>query len=101
MELSCSSSMSWKDQVQKEEEQQRRDSSVKGSPKSGSPPPVLEEGNASDVFMVDNSPRQCDSDMVVEEEREESMDMDVPASPAAPCTSKGDAYARMLRGRGP
>ena len=33
--------------------------------------------------MVDDSPRQHDSDMVIEE-REESMDTDVPASPAAP-----------------
>ena len=38
MELSCSSSMSWEDQVQKEEEWQRHDSSAKGSPESGLPP---------------------------------------------------------------
>ena len=76
--------MSWEDQVQKEEEQQRHDSSAKGSPDSGSPPPVLEGENASDVSMVDDSPLQHDSDMIVEEEREESMDMDVPASPVAP-----------------
>ena len=88
MELGHSSSMSWEDQVQKEEEQQRCDSSVKGSPKSGLPPPVLEEGNASDVSMVDDSPLQHDSDMVVKEEREESMDTDVPASPVAPMPLK-------------
>ena len=56
MELGCSSSMSWEDQVQKEEEQQRCDSSAKGIPELGLPPPVLEEGNASDVSMVNNSP---------------------------------------------
>ena len=84
MELSHSSSMSWEDQVQKEEEWQRHDSSAKGSPESGSPPPVLEEGNTSDVSMVDDSPLQHDLDVVVEEERAESMDTDVPASPAAP-----------------
>ena len=56
MELSHSSSMSWEDQVQKEEEWQRCDSSDKGSPKLGLPPPVLEEGNTSDVSMVDDSP---------------------------------------------
>ena len=88
MELSCSSSMSWEDQVQKEEEWQRCDSSVKGSPELGLPHPVLEEGNASDVSMVDNSPLQHDSDVIVKEEREESMDMDVPASPVAPAPLK-------------
>ena len=62
--------------VQKEEEWQRHDSSAKGSP---------------DVSMVDDSPLEHDSDVVVEEEeREESMDTDVPASPVAPCASKGD-----------
>ena len=88
MELGHSSSMSWEDQVQKEEEQQRCDSSVKGSPEFGLSPPVLEEGNASDVSMVDDRPLQCDSDVVVKEEREESMDMDVPASPVAPVPLK-------------
>ena len=87
MELGSSSSMSWEDQVQKEEEQQRHDSSVKGSPESGSPPPVLEEGNTSDVSMEDDSPLQHDLDMVVKE-KEESMDTDVPASPAAPAPLK-------------
>ena len=79
-----------------EEEEQRCDSNAKGSPNLGSPPPVLEGENASNVSMVDDSPLQHDSDMVVEEEREESMDTDVPASPAAPHTSKGDAHVRML-----
>ena len=88
MELGRSSSMSWEDQVQKEEEWQKCDSSAKGSPELGSPPPVLEEGNASDVSMVDDSPLQHDSDMVVEEEREESMDIDVPASPVVPMPLK-------------
>ena len=88
MELGHSSSMSWEDQVQKEEEWQRCDSSANGSPKLGSPPPVLEEENARDVSMVDDSPLQHDSDVVVKEEREKSMDMDVPASPAAPMPLK-------------
>ena len=34
-------------------------------------PPGLEEGNASDISMVDNSLLQCNSDVVVEEERRE------------------------------
>ena len=100
MELGHSPSMSWEDQVQKEEEQQRCDSSAKGSPESGSSPPVLEEGNASDVSMVDDSPLQPDSDVVVEE-REESMDMDVPASPAAPVPLKEMPMQECLEARGP
>ena len=88
MELGWSPSMSWEDQVQKEEEWQRCDSSAKGSPNLGSPPPLLEGENTSNVSMVDDSPLQHDSDMVVEEEREESMDTDVPASPTAPTPLK-------------
>ena len=88
MELGQSPSMSWEDQVQ-EEEQQKHDSSAKGNPNSGLPPPLLEGENTSDVSMVDDSPLQHDSDMVVkEEEREESMDTDVPASPSAPAPLK-------------
>ena len=70
--------------MQKEKEQQRHDSSDKGSPKLGSSPPALEEGNASDVSMVDDSTLQHDSDVVVKEEREESMETTVPGSPAVP-----------------
>ena len=83
MDLDQSSSMSWEDQLQKEEEQQRCCSTAEGRSNLDSPP-LLEGDNASDVFMVDDSLLQCDSDMVIEEEREESMNMDVPASPAAP-----------------
>ena len=88
MDLSQSSSMSWEDQVQKEEEQQRCDSSTKGSPDPGSPPPLLEGDNTSDVSMVDDSLLQHDSDMVIEEEREESMYTDIPGSPMAPTPLK-------------
>ena len=83
MALGWSLSMSWEDQVQKEKEQQRCCSTVEGSPNPGSPP-LLEGDNTSNVSMVDDSLLQHDSDVVIEEEREESMDMDVPASPAAP-----------------
>ena len=56
MELDCSSHMSWEDEVQKEEEWQRHGSSDKGSPKSGSLPLALEEGNASDVSIGRQQP---------------------------------------------
>ena len=101
MELGCSSSMSWEDQVQKEEERQRHDSSVRVSPELGLPPPVLEEGNASDASMVDGSLLQHDSDMVVKEEREESMDTDVPASPTAPAPLKETPMQECFKARDP
>ena len=88
MELSWSSSMSWEDQVQKEEERQKHCSTTKGSPSLGSPPPLLEGDNASDVSMVDDSLLQHDSDMVIEEEREESMDTDALHDPASPTPLK-------------
>ena len=56
----------------------------RGSPKSDMSPPALEEGNASDVSMVNDSLLQCDSDMFVEEEREENMDIGAPANSTAP-----------------
>ena len=52
------------------------------------PPPLLEGENTSDVSMMDDSPLQHDSDMVIEEEREESMDTDIPSSPVAPAPLK-------------
>ena len=53
------SSMSWEDQVQKEEKEQRCYSTMEGSPNLGSPAPLLEGDNASDVSMVDDSLLQC------------------------------------------
>ena len=101
MELGQSSSMSWEDQVQKEEEWQRHCSTMEGSPNLGSPPLLLEGDNASNVSMVDDSLLQHDSDMVVEEEREESMDTDAPAWPCCPHTSEGEVHVGRLQGQGP
>ena len=84
MEIGHSSSMSWEDQVQEEEQQRQDGSIVEGSPELDTSPPGLEEGNASDISMVDDSLLQCDLDMVVEEEREENMDTGAPASSMAP-----------------
>ena len=50
---------------------------MEGSPNPGSSPLPLEGDNISDVSMVDDSLLQCDSDMVIKEEREESMETDV------------------------
>ena len=100
MELSHSSSMSWEDQVQKEE-CQRHYSTTEGSSNPGSPPLLLEGDNTSDVSMVDNSLLQCDSDVVIEEEREESMDTDIPASPAAPMPLKEKSMLEDFEARDP
>ena len=72
MDLTRSSSMSWEDWVQEEEEQERH-SSTEGDPKPGLSPPPLEGGNISDVSMANEGLLQCDSDVIVEEEREESI----------------------------
>ena len=101
MELGWSSSMSWEDQVQKEEGQQRHCSTMEGSPNSGSPSPLLEGDNASDVSMVDDSLLQWDSDVVIKEEREESMDTDVPASPAGPMPLKEKSMLEDLEAGDP
>ena len=89
MELGWSSSMSWEDQVQKEEEWQRHGSTMEGSPNPGSPAPLLEGDNASDFSTVDDSLLQHDSDVCHQKRRgKRSMDTDVPASPAAPMPLK-------------
>ena len=52
MDLAQSTSMSWEDWVQEEEEQERH-SSMEGDPKPGPSPPPLEGDSISDVSMVD------------------------------------------------
>ena len=84
-----SSSLSWEEQVQEEEQQQRGSapgdgSRIQSSPDPDAPQPVSEGGSASDVSMVDDSLIQHDLDVVIEEEREEEMETGAPASPTAP-----------------
>ena len=85
--------MTWEDQVQKEEEQQRCCHTMEGSPSLGSHPPLLEGDNASDISMIDDSLLQWDSDIVIEEEREESMETDIPLDSAAPMPLKEKAMS--------
>ena len=101
MDLGRSSSMSWEDQVQKEEEQQRCCSTMEGSPNPGLSPPLLEGDNPSDISMVDDSLLQHDSDVVIEEEREESMETDVLPSPAAPMPLKEKSMSEDFEARDP
>ena len=51
--------------------------------------------------MVDDSLLQHDSDVVIKEEREESMDTDVPTSPAAPMPLKKKSMSEDLEARDP
>ena len=92
MELGHSSSMTWED-LQKEEGWQRCCSTTEGSPSSGLLPPLLEGDNTSDVSMVNDSLLQHDSDVVIEEEREESMKTDIPLDSAAPMPLKEKAMS--------
>ena len=75
MDVTWSPSMSWEDWVQKEEEQERH-SSTGEDPQPGLSPPPLEGCSISDVSMANEGPLQCDSDVIIEEEREESMETD-------------------------
>ena len=71
------------------------------SPQPDVPPPTLEEGNASDVSMVDDNLIQHDSDIVVEEEREEDMETDAPARSMAPVLPKESPMPESFKGRDP
>ena len=44
----------------------------------------MEGCNVSDILMAEEGPQQCDSDVVVEEEVEESMETDEPSNIAVP-----------------
>ena len=79
-----------------EEEEQERQSSTAGDSKPGLPPLPLEGGSVSDVSMVDEGLLQHDSDMIVEEEREEGMEIDAPLESEAPAPVEGKASPEDL-----
>ena len=84
MEVAQSPPLSWEDRVWEEEDEQERHSSTGGDSQPCLSSPQLEGCNVSDVSMAEEGPQQCDSDVVVEEEIEESMDTDEPLNSAAP-----------------
>ena len=88
MDVTQSPPMTWEDWVQEEEEERERCSSTRGDSQLGPSSPPLEGCNVSDVSMAEEGPQQCDSDMIVEEEREESMETDAPLDSAAPTLLK-------------
>ena len=95
MDLAQSPSMSWEDQVQEEEEQERH-SSMAGDSKPSSPPLPLEGGSVSDVSMVNEGLLQHDSNVIVEEEREEAMEIDALLESDAPAPLEGNARPEDL-----
>ena len=78
--------------MREEEDEQERHSSVGGDSQPCPSPPQMEGCNVSDVLMAKEGPQQCDSDIVVEEEIEESMEMDEPSNIAAPAPLPDKAF---------
>ena len=98
MEVAWSPPMTWEDQVQEEEECERHSSTGGDSQPCPSSPP-FEGCNVSDVSMAEEGPQQCDSDMIVEEEREESMETDAPLDSAAPTLLKEKGISEDLKAK--
>ena len=93
MEVAQSLPLSWEDRVQEEEDKQERHSSVGDSQPCLSP--VRMEGcSISDISMAEEGPQQGDSDVVVEEEVEESMEMDEPFNVDAPTPLLDGAFLK-------
>ena len=84
MEVARSPPLSWEDQVREEEDEQERHSSIGGDSQPCPSPAHMEGCSISDVSMAEEGPQQCDSDVVVEEEVEESMETDEPSNVNAP-----------------
>ena len=82
--------------MQEEEDEQERCSSTRGDSQPCPSSPWLEGCDISDVLMAEEGPQQCDSDIVVEEEREESMETDEPLGSAAPALLLEKAFPEGL-----
>ena len=83
--------------MQEEEEECERCSSTGGDSQPYLSSPPLEGCNISDISMAEEGPQQCDSDMIVEEEREESMETDAPLDSATPTPLKEKAISEDLK----
>ena len=99
MDVTQSPPMTWEDRVQEEEEEQERHSSTRGDSQPGPSSLPLEGCNVSDVSMAEEGPQQCDSDVIVEEEREESMETDAPLDSATPTLLKEKAIPEDLEAK--
>ena len=84
MEVTKSPPLSWEDRVQEEEDEQEKHSSVGGDSQPCPSPACMEGCSISDISMAEEGPQQGDSNIVVEEEVEESMETDEPSNIDAP-----------------
>ena len=82
--------------MQEEEEERERHSSTRGDSQPGPSPLPLEGCSVSDVSMAEEGPLQHNSDMIIEEEKEESMETDTPLDSAAPALLKEKAILEDL-----
>ena len=86
MEGTQSPPLSWEERVEEEEDEKDRHSSI-GGDSQPCPSPIRMEGcSISDVSMAEEGPQQGDSDVVMEEEVEENMEMDESPNVNAPTT---------------
>ena len=76
MEVAQSPPLSWEERVQEEEDEQERHSSIGGDSQPCLSPARMEGCSISDVSMAEEGSQQGGSDIVVEEEVEENMEMD-------------------------
>ena len=97
MEVARSPAMTWEDQVQEEEDKCEGHSSTRGDSQSCPSSPRLEGCDISDISMAEEGPQQHDSDVVVEEEREESMETDAPLDSAKPTPPSEKAMPENLK----
>ena len=96
MEVTQSPPLSWEDQVREEEDEQERHSSIGGDSQPCPSSPWMEGCNISNVSMAEEGPQQCDSDVMVEEEIEESMETDEPSNIAMPALLLEKAFLEGL-----
>ena len=84
MEVAQSPPLSWEDRVQEEEDEQERHSSIGGDSQPCPSPACMEGCSISDISMAEEGPQQGDSNVVVEEEVEESMETNEPSNVDTP-----------------
>ena len=90
--------MSWEDRVQEEEERERH-SSTGGHSQPGLSPLPLEGCGISNISMAEEGPLQHDSDVIIEEEREENMETDTPLDSTAPAPPEEKAIPEDLKAK--
>ena len=94
MEVTQSPPLSWEDRVREEEDEQERHSSVGGDSQPCPSPACMEGCSISDISMAEEGPQQGNSNVVVEEEVEESMETDEPSNVDVPTPLPDKAFLK-------